>query len=107
MCLGRLKRKLRKLRRIPAHHGSDIGVIPPFLDWSLKYLDPYFPDRPFSEFHHWLIDELSKLQDNRNTRLNVVAPRGNAKSTWSTFAYPLYCAVHGLEPYIILTADTG
>lgn len=39
--------------------------------------------------------------------LDVLAPRGAAKSTWSTFAYPLYCALHGCEPYIILTSDTG
>jgi hypothetical protein len=47
------------------------------------------------------------LRQRRGVRLNVLAPRGAAKSTWSTFAFPLWAALHSLEPYIVLTAETG
>jgi hypothetical protein len=50
---------------------------------------------------------LGALTLQRGRRLCVLAPRGSAKSTWSTLAYPLRCAVEGTEPYIVLTADTG
>jgi hypothetical protein len=35
-----------------------------------------------------------------------MAPRGSAKSSIATQAYPLYCAVHGLELYIQIFSDT-
>ncbi|MBY0527327.1 MAG: hypothetical protein K2R98_28280 [Gemmataceae bacterium] len=75
-------------------------------EWSRAYMPAYFPIGP-SAFHRWLVGELTTLHDRRGTRMNVLAPRGAAKSTWSSFAYPLYCAVHGIEPYIVLTSDTG
>ena len=35
------------------------------------------------------------------------APKpGSAKSTWVSLAYPLWAAVHGYEPYILLLSDT-
>jgi len=74
--------------------------------WANYYLGHHFT-KPSSEFHIWLAARLTRLDAERGSRVNVVAPRGAAKSTWSTTAYPLYCAVHGREPYIVLTSDTG
>ncbi len=51
--------------------------------------------------------ELERLEGARGTRLNVVAPRGAAKSTWVSFAYPLWAACEEREPYILLLSDTG
>lgn len=42
----------------------------------------------------------------RGSRLALVAPRGSAKSTWSSLVYPLWTALHRLEPYILLISDT-
>src|SRR5262245_37045346 len=92
------KRLLLKLRQ----QSQDLEQRPrtkpalPFRKWALDYLGSYFPDPP-SQFHAWLSTELGTLHHRRGSRLNVLAPRGAAKSTWSTFAYPLYCALHGLE----------
>jgi hypothetical protein len=36
-----------------------------------------------------------------------MAPRGAAKSTWVSFAYPLWAAVTATEPYILLLADVA
>lgn len=81
-------------------------TLPPFRDWALECLPHYFTHNP-SPFHDWLTGELDGLQRRRGQRRNILAPRGAAKSTWSTVAYPLYCALHGLEPYTVLTSDTG
>ncbi len=78
----------------------------PFKTWANLYLPHYFTLPP-SPFHDWLSGRLDRLRTERGTRLCVLAPRGAAKSTWSTQAYPLYCAIHGLEPYILLTSDTN
>mgnify|MGYP006969375397 CR=1 FL=1 len=55
--------------------------------------------------HLWLDRRLVSLA--RGTRLAVIAPRDSAKSTWLSFAWPLFCAVHGLERYILLVAETA
>jgi hypothetical protein len=79
---------------------------PPFHEWARENLAAYFPVAE-SRFHRWLASELGSLHTRRASRINILAPRGAAKSTWSTFAYPLWCALYGIEPYIILTSDTG
>ncbi len=43
----------------------------------------------------------------RAVRLAVIAPRGSAKSTWLSFAYPLFCALTLRERYILLIAETS
>jgi hypothetical protein len=66
----------------------------------------YFPLPP-SGLHRWLVAELERLEAARGTRLNVVAPRGAAKSTWVSLAYPLWAACEEREPYVLLLSDTG
>jgi predicted phage terminase large subunit-like protein len=39
-------------------------------------------------------------------KLNVIGPRGGAKSTIGTLAWPLRAAVEGREPYIWIVSDT-
>lgn len=43
----------------------------------------------------------------RGQRLNILAPRGAAKSTYASLAYPLREAVEGREPFITICSDTG
>src|SRR5262249_23582793 len=59
---------------------------------------------PASRMHVWLAERLPALEP--GTRLALIAPRDSAKSTWLSFAYPLYCAVTGRQRYIVLAADT-
>ena len=104
--VARLLREVRRLRRAldqpraacPAAPGS-------FGAWARHYLARYFP-LPDSSFHRWLVGELDTLHARRGTRLAVIAPRRSAKSTWASFAYPLYCAVEGREPYIQIVSDS-
>jgi predicted phage terminase large subunit-like protein len=76
-----------------------------FAAWARHYLASYFPI-PDSSFHRWLVGELETLHTRRGTRIAVIAPRRSAKSTWSSFAYPLWCAVEGHEPYIQIVSDS-
>lgn len=102
--MTRLRRTLASLGRNQLDRPA--RNLPSFPAWIAKYLSSWFTHAP-SPFHRWLADELDGLTRNRGQRLDVLAPRGSAKSTLSTFAYPLYLAVHGAEPYIVLTSDTS
>jgi len=73
--------------------------------WARKYLPAYFT-HPSSGLHRWLTQRLQMLHKQRGTRLAVIAPRGAAKSTWSSLVYPLWSAVHAHEPYIMIASDT-
>jgi predicted phage terminase large subunit-like protein len=82
------------------------------VDFAARYLSAEQPDgrlvplAPGCDFHRWLAAELEALGRTRGRRLDVLAPRGSAKSTWTSVAFPLWCGVHGKEPYIVLASDT-
>ena len=93
-------------RRRPTMPPSRQSGPPTLLDaWARHYLPGYFT-RPESRFHHWLIGQLQTLHARRGSRRALVAPRGSAKSTWVSLAYPLWVALQGYEPYILLLSDT-
>jgi predicted phage terminase large subunit-like protein len=73
--------------------------------WARKFLPTYF-SRPSSKLHRWLARCFDSLHLKRGTKLAVVAPRGSAKSTWSSLCYPLRCAVEGRERFIQIISDT-
>ena len=75
------------------------------LAWGRKYLPNHFT-RPASTMHRWLAAQLDRTWKNRGTKLNVLGPRGGAKSTIGTLACPLAAAVHRWEPYIWIVSDT-
>jgi predicted phage terminase large subunit-like protein len=103
-----IERRLRERVRALAKPALAGPVRPPdsFYDWALRYLPHHF-NLKSSLFHQWLAEELAELQEDRAQRLNIIAPRGAAKSTWASLAYPLYCAANGTEPYILLCSDTS
>ncbi|NLF10138.1 MAG: hypothetical protein GX594_19485, partial [Pirellulaceae bacterium] len=69
------------------------------LEWSRRHLSEHFV-RPPSLMHRWLAGRLDAARRDRGTKLNVLAPRGAAKSTLGTLAMPLLAALEGWEPYI-------
>ncbi|MHB8897340.1 MAG: hypothetical protein ACYC6Y_01190 [Thermoguttaceae bacterium] len=75
------------------------------LRWSQTFLPNHFTLPP-SEMHRWLARGLDHLTDHRGRKLNVLAPRGAAKSTLAALAYPLREALEGREPYIWILSDT-
>jgi predicted phage terminase large subunit-like protein len=56
--------------------------------------------------HQWLAGQLELATSTRGTKLNVIGPRGSAKSTLVSLAYVLRAAVEGTEPYIWIVSDT-
>ncbi len=78
----------------------------PLLDWGRRVLPNYFSKAP-SQMHRWLVDQLDAMTNHRGTKLNVIGPRGGAKSTLGTLTYALRAAVEGWEPYIWIVSDTA
>lgn len=75
------------------------------LAWGQKYLPAHFSQPP-SKLHRWLADQLDAAHTARGTKINVLGPRGGAKSTIGTLALPLRAAVECWEPYIWIVSDT-
>ncbi|MBN1909757.1 MAG: hypothetical protein JW818_08460 [Pirellulales bacterium] len=75
------------------------------LAWGRRYLPDHFRCGP-SAMHAWLGMHLDAMAAMRGAKLNVLGPRGGAKSTIGTLAYPLREALRGREPYIWIVSDT-
>jgi predicted phage terminase large subunit-like protein len=75
------------------------------LGWGQCYLPAHF-SKPPSQMHLWIGRQLDTLHLNRGTKLNVLGPRGGAKSTIGTLCYVLRAAVEGWEQYIWIISDT-
>ncbi len=88
-------------RRKAAARGEDLGL----LAWAGRYLPAHFSRKP-SAMHIWLARRLDYMRRHRGTKLNVLGPRGGAKSTIGTLAGPLKAAVENTEPYIWIVSDT-
>jgi predicted phage terminase large subunit-like protein len=76
------------------------------LAWGRSYLPAYFVHPP-SAMHRWLGRQLDGLSTDRGSKINVIGPRGSAKSTVATLCYVLRAALEGWEPYIWIVSDTG
>jgi predicted phage terminase large subunit-like protein len=75
------------------------------LAWGQKYLLAHFC-KPPSNMHRWLARQLDAATTVRGTKLNVLGPRGGAKSTIGTLALPLRAALEGSEAFIWIVSDT-
>lgn len=96
---ARIHGQTRRVQRMEKLSGNG------FEDWCLTFLPEYFCRTP-SRMHRWMFRKLEQFDAHRGSRLNLLAPRGNAKSTIGTLAYPLRCALEGTEPYIWIISDT-
>ncbi len=75
------------------------------LDWGRRVLSEHFRSPP-SRMHVAMADELARFGEQRGMRLNILGPRGGAKSTVCTLAYVLQVACEQREPYIWIVSDT-
>lgn len=102
---------LRRVRDgLAERHGrarrADAGAVRlNLIDWSRFFLPDHFT-RPPSQMHHWLGDQLDRCVCRRGRKINLLAPRGAAKSTVAALAYPLREVLEGREPYIWIVSDT-
>ena len=77
------------------------------LEWNRRFLPDYFARLPPADFHADLAAAVDGLHLRRRSKLARIAPRGGAKSTWWTLAYPLRCALEGWEPYTLILSDSS
>jgi predicted phage terminase large subunit-like protein len=75
------------------------------LAWGRQFLPAHFRYPP-SAMHRWLADQLEHAGVQRGAKINVLAPRGGAKSTVAALAYLLRSAVEGREPYAWIVSAT-
>jgi predicted phage terminase large subunit-like protein len=61
---------------------------------------------PASDMHRWLGAQLDRFQRTRGLKINLIGPRGSAKSTIATLCYVLCAALENWEPYIWIVSDT-
>ena len=88
-------------RRYQTNRNGHAGL----LAWANKYVPEHFA-KPCSAMHQWLGRHLDKMTQVRGAKLNVLGPRGGAKSTIATLAFPLRAAVEHIEPYVWIVSDT-
>lgn len=74
--------------------------------WARRYLSHYL-QQPESPFHVWLCGELDRIRAERGQTLDVIAPRGSAKSTWCITAYALQAICEGAERYVVIASETS
>jgi predicted phage terminase large subunit-like protein len=75
------------------------------LAWGRAILPNHFRLPP-SRMHRWLAAKLDGLSAQRGRKINLLGPRGGAKSTLATLAYVLQAALERREPYIWIVSDT-
>ncbi|MFZ5831592.1 MAG: hypothetical protein ACOY3P_16020 [Planctomycetota bacterium] len=75
------------------------------LRWGQSFLPQHFA-RPPSLMHRWLAAQLGRMHTRRGMKLNVLGPRGGAKSTLGSLAFALRAALEAAEPYIWIVSDT-
>lgn len=90
---------------LPAARESTCAQPMATLAWGRKYLPKHFA-KPASAMHKWLGEQLDSFRTQRGCKVNVIGPRGSAKSTIATLCYVLRAAVEEWEPYIWIVSDT-
>lgn len=76
-------------------------------EWNRKFLPHYFAKYEPADFHAAFDSDLHNLHTRRGSKLSYIAPRGGAKSTWCTLAYPLRAALEGWERYTAILSDSS
>ncbi len=100
-----------RLRRRRAHNVAQTASrrrdypMQSMLDWGRQYLPHHFV-KPASPMHVWLGDQLDRFQHVPGLKVNLIGPRGSAKSTIATLCYVLRAALEGWAPYIWIVSDT-
>jgi len=95
-CLVGISAEIIRVRR-------DTGAQSP-RQFAKTYLHAHF-NLPFSRMHKEVFSRLKKITEKRNARVAIVAPRGHAKSTIISLAYPLWCVLYGKETFVLVVSN--
>ncbi|MCO6045754.1 hypothetical protein NG895_17795 [Aeoliella sp. ICT_H6.2] len=94
----------RELSELRTRRNARVAAVD-LIEWGQRYLPGHFTAPP-SAMHRWLAEQLGTFHTRRGSKLNVIGPRGGAKSTLGTLAYVLRAACEAWEPYIWIVSDT-
>ena len=75
-----------------------------------QFAEAYLPSHcnlPFSRMHEEIFLLLKEITEKRNARVAIAAPRGHAKSTIISLAYPLWCVLYGKEKFVLIVSNTA
>lgn len=75
------------------------------LAWGQRLLPQHFA-KPPSAMHRWLADRIDEIPASGGAKINLLGPRGGAKSTIGNLACVLRAALEGSEPYVWIVSDT-
>ena len=67
----------------------------------------YHCNLPFSRMHEEIFFLLKEITERRDGRVAIAAPRGYAKSTIISLAYPLWCVLYGKESFVLVVSNTS
>jgi hypothetical protein len=96
---ARLDRGSREAERVAARQTLSL------LEWARRHLPAHFR-KSSSTMHIWLAEQLDAMARQRGVKVNLLGPRGGAKSTIGTLAFPLYAVLELHEPYVWIVSDT-
>ncbi len=101
-----VEERLRRVERAASKPPKPAVPIPFGMDWLSRFL-PHYLTNAASRMHTETVGTLAGLSENRGQQVNRMAPRGFAKSTLVSKAYPLWSALEGREPFTLLLSDTS
>ncbi len=85
---------------------SSVRQYDALLPWARAFLPDHFLLPP-SELHTWLAGQCDRAITDRGRMVAMIGPRGAAKSTIASLAFPLRCAVEGFDQLIWLVSETS
>lgn len=82
------------------------------LDYFDRTYFPHYFTKPSSGLHKYFADRYPAMIERSNEtgegdKEADAAPRGNAKSTWTTFGLVLHCAAYKTRHYPMIVSETG
>lgn len=93
-----ISEKIKQARKMAASQSAQ--------QFAKIYLQSHF-NLPSSRMHNELFNLLEEITEKRNSRVAIAAPRGYAKSTIISLAYPLWCVLYEKENFVLIVSNTS
>ena len=82
------------------------------LEYFGKTYFPHYVSSPCSELHRYICSRypgmiLQSIETGIGNKESDAAPRGNAKSTWTTLILPVWCAAYKYRKFPLLVSETN
>lgn len=82
------------------------------LEYFGKTYFPHYVEKPCSELHKYICKRypemiFKSIEEGIGNKESDAAPRGNAKSTWTTLVLPIFCAAYKLRKFPLIVSETN